>query len=42
MKTITPQKILQVLQTGAHPVEIDPALMTAARRPLDEMLRLAR
>lgn len=42
MKTITPEKILQVLQTGAHPVEVDPALMTAARRPLDEMLRLAR
>lgn len=42
MKRITPEKVLACLQGGGYAVELDAALMDAARRPLERMLELAR
>jgi len=41
MKRITPEKVLQVLQTGENAVEIDEALRKKSNEPLKRMLELA-
>ena len=42
MKLITPEKILHVLKTGENEVVMDEETCEEARRPLEEMLRLAK
>ena len=42
MKLITPEKILHVLKTGENEVVMDEETCKEARRPLEEMLRLAK
>lgn len=41
MKEITMEKILHVLKTGENQVQADKRLISEAKRPLEEMLRLA-
>lgn len=42
MKLITPEKILHVLKTGENEVIMDGELCEESRKPLEEMLRLAK
>lgn len=42
MKRITPEKVEACLAGGGYEVQLDAALMDAARRPLERMLELAR
>ena len=42
MKLITPEKILHVLKTGENEVIMDGKLCEESRKPLEEMLRLAK
>ncbi len=42
MKLITPEKILHVLKTGENEVIMDEELCEESRKPLEEMLRLAK
>lgn len=42
MKLITPEKILHVLKTGENEVVMDAETCEASRKPLEEMLRLAK
>lgn len=40
MKSITPEKILQVLKTGANEVSVDESLRESSKKPLEMMLEL--
>lgn len=40
MKSITPEKILQVLKTGANEVSVDESLRESSKKPLETMLEL--
>lgn len=40
MKSITPEKILQVLKTGANKVSVDESLRESSKKPLEMMLEL--
>ena len=42
MKLITPEKILHVLKTGENEVIMAEELCEESRKPLEEMLRLAK
>ena len=42
MKLITPEKILHVLKTGENEVIMAGELCEESRKPLEEMLRLAK
>ena len=41
MKRITPEKVLQVLQTGENAVQIEEDLREKSNEPLKRMLKLA-